>query len=98
MILGKGSGRISGLAINLFTLPGHTDWVNAVALTPDGRRAVSGSNDTTLRVWDLRDGKELVTLTVDGKVTACAMARDNWTIVAGDGFGRVHFLRLQGVD
>ena len=71
-----------------------------MALTPDGRRAVSGSVDNALRVWDLRDGKELVTLTVDGNVTACAcaVAQDNRTIVAGDSFGRVHFLRFVEAD
>ena len=30
------------------TLEGHTDWVPAVAVTPDGRRVVSGSWDKTL--------------------------------------------------
>jgi WD40 repeat protein len=79
-------------------LQGHTNSVSAVAITPDGRRAVSSSWDNTVRVWDLRDGKELVTLTVDGNVTSCAVAHDNRTIVAGDYFGRVHFLRLEGVD
>ena len=40
----------------LTTLQGHTDTVSAVAITPDGRRAVSGSEDRTLRVWDLQTG------------------------------------------
>jgi WD40 repeat protein len=83
---------------SLRTLQGHTSEVNAVALSSDGRRVVSGSRDHTLRVWDLKDGKELVTFTVEGNVTGCAVAPDNRTIVAGDSFGRVHFLRLEGVD
>ena len=37
-------------------LESHTDRVRAVALSADGKRAVSGSDDTTLRVWDL-DGQ-----------------------------------------
>jgi WD40 repeat protein len=82
----------------LRTLQGHTNSVYAVALTPDGRRVVSGSHDNTLRVWDLKDGKELLTFNVDGNVTACAVGQDNRTIAAGDSFGRVHFLRLEGVD
>ena len=33
-----------------------------------------------------------------GIVTACIAAQDNRTIVAGDGFGRLHFLRLVEAD
>ena len=40
----------------------------SVALTPDGRRALSGSYDKTLRLWDLDTGACLQTLrgTPDG--------------------------------
>src|SRR5262249_49340273 len=40
----------------LFTLVGHTGRVRTVALTPGGDRAVSGSDDKTIKVWDLRRG------------------------------------------
>ena len=43
-------------------LKGHKDWVHRVAITPDGRRAVSGSADSTVRVWDLETGQCLATL------------------------------------
>lgn len=36
---------------------GHQDSVAAVALTPDGRRAVTGSDDLTAKVWHLADPK-----------------------------------------
>ena len=61
------------------TLKGHTDTVYSVTLTPDGKHAVSGSLDNTLRLWDLTTGvcvREFkghtdpvcsVTLTPDGK-------------------------------
>jgi WD40 repeat protein len=80
------------------TLQGHTSSVYAVAVTPNGRHVVSGGDDNTLRVWDLKNGKGILTFTVDGQVTACIVARDNRTIVAGDGFGRVHFLQLVEAD
>ena len=80
------------------TLQGHTSWVNAVAVTPDGRHVVSGSADNTLRVWDLKDGEEILTFTGDGEVSACIAAQDNRTIVAGDDFGRLHFLRIVEAD
>ena len=37
----------------LATLEGHTNSVWGVAVAPDGRRAISGSADTTVRVWNL---------------------------------------------
>ena len=46
----------------LRTLEGHSDSVNAVAVTADGKRAISGSDDNTLKVWDLTTGKELFSL------------------------------------
>ena len=46
----------------LRTLAGHSGSVNGVAVTPDGRRAVSASADKTLKVWDLETGAELRTL------------------------------------
>jgi WD40 repeat protein len=35
------------------TFEGHTGSVNSVALSPDGRCALSGSDDNTLRLWEL---------------------------------------------
>jgi WD40 repeat protein len=44
------------------TLEGHANYVYSVALTPDGRRAISASWDRTLKVWDLDYGQPLITL------------------------------------
>jgi WD40 repeat protein/serine/threonine protein kinase len=46
----------------LFTLPGHTDRVYSVAFSPDGRRLASGSRDATVKVWDTRTERELLTI------------------------------------
>jgi len=51
----------SGTAL-LRTLEGHQGEVTGVALTADGRRAVSASWDQTLKVWDLESGRALCTL------------------------------------
>jgi WD40 repeat protein len=46
----------------LRTLQGHSGIVNGVAVTADGKRAVSASWDHTLRVWDLDTGRVLRTM------------------------------------
>jgi WD40 repeat protein len=80
------------------TLQGHTGSVRAVAVTPDGRHVVSGSDDNTLRVWDLKDGKEHPHVHDRWESDSVYRGADNRTIVAGDSFGRLHFLRLEGLD
>lgn len=46
----------------LKTLEGHTEHITSVSITPDGKIAVSGSLDGTVRVWDLEHGICLRTL------------------------------------
>ena len=46
----------------LRTLDGHSGCVYGVAVTADGQRAVSASEDKTLKVWELDSGRELRTL------------------------------------
>ncbi|MFF5304858.1 hypothetical protein ACFY5F_36425, partial [Streptomyces sp. NPDC013161] len=56
----------------------HTGPVNEMAVTQiDGRsHAVTTSNDSTVRVWDLEAGAERVTLTGHtGSVNAVAVAQ-----------------------
>jgi len=80
------------------TLEGHTDWVSAVAVTRDGSRAISASGDYTLKVWDLETGEVLGIFNGESALYACAVSPDGKNIVAGDASGRVHFLRLEGVE
>lgn len=44
------------------TLDGHTGWVTCVAITPDGKRAISGSDDHTCIFWDLENGRTIYLL------------------------------------
>ena len=61
----------------LRTLEGHTAVVNGVALSGDGRRAVSASKDNTLKVWDVESGRELRTLQGhSGSVYGVALSGD----------------------
>lgn len=46
----------------VLSLLGHTNLVTSVAYSPGGNRIVSGSRDRTVRIWDVRTGKELLKL------------------------------------
>ena len=43
-------------------LTGHIAKVHAMVFTPDGRHAITGSKNGTVRIWELATGKELVCL------------------------------------
>jgi serine/threonine protein kinase len=45
----------------LYTYRVHSNWVNAVAWSPDGRRIASGSKDGMVQVWDATDGGHVFT-------------------------------------
>jgi serine/threonine protein kinase/lipoprotein NlpI len=45
----------------LLTYKGHSDWVDAVAWSPDGKRIASGSRDETVHVWDAANGGHIYT-------------------------------------
>jgi WD40 repeat protein len=71
-------------------LQGHTDWVNAVAVTPDGCHAISGSemafmsSDNTMWVWDLATGSCIQTLQGHtGHINAITVTPDGRFVVSG---------------
>jgi WD40 repeat protein len=75
-------------------LEGHSFPVRGVAMTADGKRAISASWDNTLRVWDVETGSTVITFYCDAAALCCTFADDR-TIVGGDASGHVLFLRLE---
>jgi len=69
---------------------GHTADVNAVAYSPDGTAVVSGSSDSTVRVWDPVTGACLLTLREhEGPVYAVALSPDGTLVASGGADGTV---------
>lgn len=46
----------------LKTLDGHEGTVKCLVFTPDGQRLITGSDDQTIRVWDIATGQQLLSL------------------------------------
>ncbi|NES89773.1 MULTISPECIES: serine/threonine-protein kinase [Okeania] len=66
------------------TLTGHSNEVWSVAISPDGQTIVSGSEDKTIKIWDLATGSLKNTLTGHTwVVTSIAISSDGQTIVSG---------------
>jgi WD40 repeat protein len=63
---------------------GHKAPISALVVTADGRRAISGSFDLTLALWDLIKGTELQVVTGHtGAVEALTVTENGTRLVSG---------------
>src|SRR5437867_1942194 len=68
----------------MLALQGHLGPVRALAYSPDGRVLASGSDDRTIRVWNLERGREIATLTGHNYwVRAVAFSPDDQRLASG---------------
>lgn len=72
----------------LRSMTGHTDLVDAMDVTKNGRWAVTGSRDGTLRLWDVQRGQEIWTHRVEmqgghGGYLSVAFSPDGRLFAAG---------------
>jgi WD40 repeat protein len=65
-------------------LTGHSADITSLAFGPDGKTAVSGSRDRTLRLWDLASGSTIKIFSGHARaVTSVAFSPDGKTIISG---------------
>ncbi|WP_414575826.1 protein kinase domain-containing protein, partial [Anabaena sp. CCY 9402-a] len=66
------------------TLKGHSESVNSVAISPDGKTLVSGIGDNTIKLWNLATGEEIRTLKGHSElVRSVAISPDGKTLASG---------------
>jgi WD40 repeat protein/serine/threonine protein kinase len=64
---------------------GHTRAINALAVSPDGKRLVTAGWDSTLRVWDVDEAKELHSFKApSGNFASVAFLPDGRRVVAAN--------------
>src|SRR5262249_20999629 len=73
----------------IYRLEGHKDYIDAIALSADARWLASASRDTTVRLWDLKTGKEARQLGQGEAVTCLSFRPDGALLAGGDSVGAV---------
>jgi WD40 repeat protein len=73
-----------GLSGMIATLKGHDSRVNSVSFSPDGKTLASGSDDKTIKLWNLATGNQITTLKGhDSWVNSVSFSPDGKTLASG---------------
>lgn len=84
---------VANLPIEIVPQIGHSNGVNSVAFSPNGRTIISGSTDKTVKLWDSATGSLIRTFTGPaGSVRSVAPSPDGAFVLTGG--GAYHFGEL----
>jgi len=79
----------------VYTLPGHSSFVNSLAISPDGKILASGSWDKTIKIWNLETGELISTLTGHSdRVNSVAISSDGQMLASGSSDETIKFWDL----
>ncbi|MEG4349010.1 serine/threonine protein kinase [Microcoleus sp. LAD1_D3] len=83
----------------VYTVPGHSSFVNSLAISPDGKILASGSWDKTIKIWDLESTELIGTLTGHSdRVNSVAISYDGKMLVSGSSDETIKFWNLHSGD
>jgi len=83
----------------VYTLPGHSSFVNSLAISPDGQILASGSWDKTIKIWNLETAELIGTLTGHSdRVNSVAISYDGKMLVSGSSDETIKFWNLHNGD
>jgi WD40 repeat protein len=71
-------------SVEVFVQLGHSDRVTSVAISPDGKYALSGSWDKTLKLWEISSGRKIRSFTGHSdNITSVAFSPDGKYALSG---------------
>lgn len=72
------------------SMSGHKDTVNSVTFNPGGTLIVSSSDDKSVRLWDVSEGKLISTLNNHrGAVNSVVFSHDGSAMISGSEDGTI---------
>jgi len=77
--------NVTAQNVEVFPQLGHSSFASAVAFSPDGRQILSGSYDSTVKLWDVATGREIRTFAGSEPVSSVAFSPDGRQILSGSG-------------
>lgn len=93
LLAGGSSGHIQiyevskeGRLTEVAQFVGHSQEVSCMGVSGDGKLAVSGGKEKTLRLWEIESGRELAAFPgCEGPIKACFISKNGRTAMATDG-------------
>ena len=80
----------------MLTLRGHSNWVNSVAWSGDSQTLASGSDDKTVKLWNVQTGECVRTLEGHSSlVISVAWSGDSQTLASGSFDNTVKLWNMQ---
>ena len=79
-------------------LTGHSSGITSIAFSPGGKKVVSGSEDSTVRVWDIATGQADQTLTGhSGRVNSMVFSLDGKAVLPSYALSKsIHWVDWNG--
>ncbi|MEG4857213.1 WD40 repeat domain-containing protein [Microcoleus sp. K1-B6] len=77
-------------------LEGHSNWVNGVSFSPDGKTLASGSGDNTIKLWNVDTGQVISTIEAhNSPITSVSFSPDGKTLASGSADNTIKLWNVQ---